>query len=1233
MPHHRRDRAKIQTKAPKANWPNTRRTSINAQRYRYRLFATASGGPNGFFAPISLESPVSDHRQLSCLRPGGVYLITGGLGKLGLTLAEYFSKTVQAKLVLIGRSYLPPKAQWQEWLETHPADEATGQKIRQVQALEERGAEVLVMAADVADEKAMGEVLAQIDERFGGLHGVVHAAGIPESVAIQELQCAHCERQFKPKIYGLSVLEKLLRGRPLDFCCLTSSLSAVLGGLGFSAYASANLFMDAFAQRQNRTGTFPWISVNWDGWNFKPDEESQVGRGSLAITPNEGREAFARIFSTRSSTSLAVSTHNLQERLDQWINPVSSRQTSAPEPASLLLHQRPAISSEYVAPKNQTEECIAKIWGQLLGVEKVGVHDTTVFELGGHSLLATRLTSLIRSELGAELSIRTLFEAPTVAGLVKCVEEAKPARVSLRPRPRPERIPLSFAQQRLWFLDRFDGPSPTYNIPYALRLERDFSLPALEASLMDVVARHESLRTVFAEIDGTPHQQILAAETAQVIVERVAVSEAELPQALKRAASTCFNLAQEIPLRAWLFHVDEKRQVLLLLLHHIAGDGWSLAPLVRDLTIAYAARSQGQSPAWSPLPVQYADFTLWQRQLFGKETDPTSAISRQIAYWKGTLAGLPELLLLPTDRPRPAVATHHGDSMVFKIEPGLHQGLLKLAQESQTTLFMVLQAGLAALLTRLGAGADIPLGSPVAGRGDEALNHLVGFFVNTLVLRTDTSGNPTFKELLARVRRTDLEAYAHQDLPFERLVEILNPVRSQAHQPLFQVMLVLQNFAGAGREHQGLAVGPEPLASLAAQFDLTFYVRERQRDRIPQGIFGQIEYATDLFDHSSVKALAGRLVRLLTAVVADASQPICSIDLLDTAERQQILTEWNGTAHAVPERTLPALLEAQVKKSPEAVALVFEEKSLTYGRLNESANRLAHLLIARGIGPEDIVALCLPRSFEMVVALFAILKVGAAYLPLDPDYPPERLALMLEDAGPKALLTLSEMGASLHTTAARLFLDAEETQERLAQNPAFNPDDRHRTKALDPLHPAYVIYTSGSTGTPKGVIITHQAVVNFLDTMRRAPGLTSEDVLAAITPLSFDIAGLELYLPLVVGAKVVVVSRAIASEGQPLGALLDAVEASVLQATPASWRLLTEANWQPKRPFKALCGGEALPQKLARRLSHFNGETWNLYGPTETTIWSTIHQVVADETGSVTSIRAAHRQYPSLCLG
>ncbi|MEV6005140.1 condensation domain-containing protein, partial [Streptomyces griseomycini] len=543
------------------------------------------------------------------------------------------------------------------------------------------------------------------------------------------------------------------------------------------------------------------------------------------------------------------------------------------------------------APRTAREEVLCTLFADVLGVAQVTVDDD-FFALGGHSLLATRLVGRIRAALGAELPVRALFEAPTVAELARRLGTADAARTALtRAETRPERVPLSYAQQRLWFLQHLQGPSPAYNIPAALRLSGDLDHDALRAALLDLVTRHESLRTVFAEDTGGPRQQILHPAEALPGLPVEDVTEDRLDAVLADAARASIDLTADAPLRVRLYALGPREHVLMLVIHHAAADGWSLQPLARDLVTAYAARAEGRAPDWAPLPVQYADYSLWQYSHLGSEDDPGSVISQQLAHWSGALAGLPAELTLPTDHPRPLVASEEGDEVAFEVPAQVHEGLLRLAHGSGASLFMVVQTALAALLTRLGAGTDVPIGTPVAGRNDEALEDLIGFFVNTLVLRTDTSGNPTFAELLDRVRTADLAAYDHQDVPFERLVDALNPERSRGRHPLFQVSLTVdgsdrQSALDTVGQLPGLTVTRHPVSTRAAKFDLSFVVEERHGDGgAPAGLRGAVEFRTDLFDRRTADAVAERFVRVLTAVAECPSVRVGEVDVLVAEER------------------------------------------------------------------------------------------------------------------------------------------------------------------------------------------------------------------------------------------------------------------------------------------------------------------------------------------------------------
>ncbi|MCO6009315.1 amino acid adenylation domain-containing protein [Actinoallomurus purpureus] len=853
-------------------------------------------------------------------------------------------------------------------------------------------------------------------------------------------------------------------------------------------------------------------------------------------------------------------------------------------------------------PRTPAEEIVCGIFADVLGVERADADDD-FFDLGGDSLLATRVLSRIRSAFGVEPTIRALFEAPTPAGVVRALDTAGTARPPLRPVEHPPIVPLSYAQQRLWFLDSLeDEPSGTYNIPIALRLTGKLDEAALRIALCDLAERHEPLRTVFPVSGGTPYQLVVDGIAPELTVVDVAATPVPGLDARVRAdAARGFDLSVEPPLRAHLYALGADEHLLLIVVHHIACDGWSLAPLARDLITAYAARTNGETPAWSPLPVRYADYALWQRALL-EDGEPSGPIGRQIAYWRETLAGLPDRLALPADRPRPARASYRGATVAFDVDAALHARLEALARENGATVFMVAQAALAALLTRLGAGTDIPIGSPIAGRADEALDDLVGMFVNTLVLRVNTGGDPSFGELLARVRETDLGAYQHQDLPFERLVELVAPERSMARHPLFQVMLAFQNTERAVVDLPGLRAAVEPVHAGVAKFDLHLMLEEqRASDGGPAGLAGTLEYALDLFHAGTAERIAARFVRLLETVAADPDVPIGAIDLLDDAERRQVLDAWNATEHPVPAVTLADLFEAQVARTPDAVALVHEGVELTYAEFDARVNRLAHYLAACGIGPGRFVALALPRSVELLVAMYAVIKAGAAYVPVDPDHPADRVAYVLADTRPAVIITTAEVATRLPAGAPLLIVDDPGVREELAAFPATAP-----TRVVSPGDAAYVLYTSGSTGRPKGVVVPHAGIVNRLLWMQDEYRLGPDDRVVQKTPATFDVSVWEFFWPLQTGATLVIARPDGHRDPGYLAELIREQRVTTAHFVPSMLAVfLTESEAAGCSVLRrVLCSGEALSPELAARFHDlFPGvELHNLYGPTEASV-------------------------------
>ena len=855
---------------------------------------------------------------------------------------------------------------------------------------------------------------------------------------------------------------------------------------------------------------------------------------------------------------------------------------------------------EHMAPRTKLEEFLVDLWQEVLPATQIGVGDD-FFQLGGHSLLSLRVLARIRRSLNVVLSPAQFFQSPTIKALAEFIEqeqgEGRFRLPPIGPYAHTDKAPLSLSQERFLFFDRMAANLPVYNIPLALRMKGHISPKTLAAAWTCLVARYEILRTNFAVHGETPCQNIR--DPFPVPIKAVDLShlgekqEAQLRQTLIEEYRTPFQLEQGPLFRLSLIRLGEEGWVFLLMIHHIIADGWSLNLMLTEMWNTYSAIEAGSFCAADPPKLQYTDYALWQRDWLAN----SSLRKPQLDYWKEALAGAPFVLDLPFDKPRPQIQTFNGGVVSFDLESELSQGMVTLAMNEGVTPFTVLFSVFNTLLFRYSGQADILVGTPAAGRDLVEFESMLGCFVNTLVLRTRLDQNLTFSDLLKQVHQVASAAFGHQALPFDFLVKQLSPVRDLSRNPLFQAMMIFQNSI---RLHSGtvpLEIAKEPLQREYAQVDLSLWVSQHD-----QRFHVDVSYNSDLFEQATIARFAQSFQHLLQSGVANSNQTLGDIPVLSQNE-QALLADWGDGGHLHGDvADLMERFEVQARLNPNAIALTFREVSLTYDELQQRSNQLARYLQGKGAGLETFIGLSLERSIEMVVALLAILKVNGAYIPLDPNYPKDRLRFIIQDSGMKLLVTTTEIASGLGPMKLTVVclragsgLYEHESREDLASK-----------AGLESL--AYMIYTSGSTGEPKGVQISRRALNNFLEAMSQKPGFQKEDVLASVTSMSFDIFGLEVYLPLLMGGRLVVVPPDVAESGQALAKLLEAEHVTVMQATPITWKLLLEAGWSGKQ-LGALCGGEAMPLPLGQSLSENVKALWNMYGPTETTIWSCVADI------------------------
>ncbi|MFC2140701.1 amino acid adenylation domain-containing protein [Acidobacteriota bacterium] len=1206
------------------------------------------------YEPVRLEAPEAAALPL---RDRGVYLVTGGYGNIGLTLAQHLVKLVRARLVLTGPTPLLPRQEWDRWLRTHSHDvhDPVSRKIVKIRQLEASGGEVLVFAADAADKQAMAEVVQKVEAAFGPINGVIHAAGAVSGKSlthsIEELEENECNRQFGPKIQGTLVLADLFRDRALDFCLLTSSLSPILGGLGFGAYSAANAFMDLFAYRANRGGSLRWLSVNWADWEFgqenstlaaisAPGSPEVSGAPGLGITPEQGAQTFEWILTLIHSpaSQVVVSAGDLQARIDQWVKLRSLRQAGADETAapSLQFHSRPGISTPYEAPRTPVEQAVADTWKHLFGIEKIGRRDD-FFELGGDSLKAITMISKIHKELNTRVQINEFFNSPTVETLAQYISGAEKSEyTSVVPGEKKEYYVLSSVQQRLYLLDQMENAGTAYNLPMAAVLEGDPDKQRLEAAFQALIKRHDSFRTSFKMVQGQPVQQVHHQVEFEIEYEEVKVEEERSPANRKSLEGTRglaplpeeshlssefirpFDLSRAPLLRVRLMKLlhtptalrghpsqegKEDKYLLLVDMHHIISDGVTHQILLEEFGFLYENKPL-------PLPrLQYKDYSEWETCSRQREW-----IEKQEAYWLRELAGEIPVIHLPVDYPRPAVQCFDGGAVLWELSGAETKKIREIARSEGGTLFMALLAVFNIFLSKVSGQEDILVGTPTAGRPHADLEHIIGMFVNTLVLRNRVPAPITFHQLLSQVKQRTLKAFENQDYPFENLVGKLVKQRDTSRNPLFDVMFVLQNIAPANREitgpvdgknsNRGLTVSPLTLEKTTSPFDLVLEIIE-QVDTLSLSF----QYCDKLFRRETITRFTGYFNRVMASVTRNPHIKISALEIISGEEKRQILVDFNDTAAGYPaHQTVVELFENQVKKNPDRIALVgrnFRDVNpqfpvhLTYKKLNQSSHGLACLLKEQGVKTGDIAGIIVERSVEMIIGLLGILKAGAAYLPTAPDYPQERINYMLRDSNVKALVVDDNSYASRLSFAPKVLLNLS-----AGHHLNFPPS------TLPPIYPsqssslAYVIYTSGSTGRPKGVLIGHQGLVNMVLAHGKVFKENNRWRISQVANLAFDALAFEVWPCFSSGACLCIADDNIRLDPFAMKTWLIEKCITISFQPTALAELLMKEDWpQEGAALRILrTAGDRLTQYPSRPYPFC---LYNLYGPTEDTVWTT----------------------------
>ena len=1159
--------------------------------------------------PVGLPS-----NQETLFRSDGTYLITGGLGGFGLEVAKWMIKFGARNLVLMGRSGASNEV-----------------AIEALQNMRNDGARIEVAKADVVNSDDVKRVLSKIDQEMPSLKGVIHAAMVLDDGFLVQIDTEKFKKVLRPKMIGAWHLHQQTKHLPLDLFVLFSSASSLIGPNGQGNYASANFFLDALAHYRNAQGLHA-LTINWGALS----EAGYVARnenvakyldllGLESFTPQEALSIFANII-PKNPVQLgasrinwkAISKLNPSMANSKLFSKVINHDALNDSGGSHAHSFRPQLLAAPSEDRHKiVEDYISEQVAQVFGTTADKIDRATpLTTIGLDSLMAIELMNRLESNLGISLPMGKFLQGPNISQLASPVLE-----LLLKSDPNSEAsnisrvvtageelmaFPLSYGQRALWFLNRLAPSSSAYNLVFSSLITPYVDIGIMKEAFASLFHTHPMLDLVFSTQDGEPIQTLQKGRSIDFREhDATHLNDDELKELLVEHAHKPFDLQTGPVCRLELFRTAKGSHVTQIAMHHIVSDAWSIVIILNHLMETYFSLKAGRKPDLQIPDHRYSDYVRWQQEMLKSQVGESLG-----KYWEKYLEDAPMTLDLPTDHPRPPVQTFNGSTFGFKLDSDLTQDVLSLAENKKVTLYTTLLSAFKILIHRYCDQEEILVGSPLHGRINQEFHDLVGYFVNPVALRSKIGDNPSFSDYLERTNQSVIGALENQNYPFPLLVDRLKLKRDPSRSPIFQVSFSMERIPGF--DEQGIAVfligqgGHKfkaenmdiesiDLNLRMAQFEITLVVEEAGGN-----IYGCWQYNSNLFEEDTINRLNGFYKQLLKEIVSYPEKRISEINILSKREEKKLLFEWNSTTVNYPvDVCLHQLITDQATKCPQATALVFGDKSMTYEELDKKSNGLAMVLHKKGIGPDSPVGLYHDRSLNMVVGLLGILKAGGCYVPLDPDFPSYRLELMLESAQPTIIVTQDEL---VETLPAGKWESVYIEETSVAKYPP-------KVEGLTSESLAYIIYTSGSTGKPKGVEITHRALVNFLISMKYEPGIKQEDRLLAVTTLSFDIAGLEIYLPLISGAQIILASRTEAKDGRRLTSLIEDSNPTIMQATPAAWQMLLDSGWMGKENLKVLCGGEALQPELADQLCMYNGEVWNLYGPTETTVWSTIIKV------------------------